>query len=57
VVIINAESNNIKHFKEKYKEGISGYPTILKYCNGKKKSEYIGERDLRNLKNFVKKII
>jgi thioredoxin-like negative regulator of GroEL len=57
VVIINAESNNIKHFKEKYKEGVSGYPTILKYCNGKRKSEYVGERDLRNLKKFITKII
>jgi len=55
VVIINAEFNNIKQLKEKYKEGVSGFPTILKYSNGEKKSEYVGERDLRNLKKFVKK--
>lgn len=55
VVIINAESNNIKYFKKKYKNGLSGYPTILKYSNGKKISEYVGKRDLASLKKFVKK--
>lgn len=54
-IIINAESNNIKHLKEKYKEKITGYPTILKYSKGKKNSEYNGERDLGDLKKFVKK--
>jgi thioredoxin-related protein len=55
VVIINVESNNIKHLNKNYKDGLSGYPTILKYCKGKKNSEYTGERNLPDLKKFVEK--
>ena len=55
IIIVNAESSNIKHFKTKYKKGITGYPTILKFCKGKKKSEYNGNRQLSDLKKFAKK--
>jgi len=55
IIIVNAESSNIKHFKTKYKKGITGYPTILKFCKGKKMSEYDGNRQLSDLKKFAKK--
>jgi thiol-disulfide isomerase/thioredoxin len=55
IIIINASNNNIKNFEEKYRKDITGYPTILKYSKGKKKKEYNGNRNLIDLKNFVKK--
>jgi hypothetical protein len=57
IVIINVESSNIRHLKTKYIKGITGYPTIIKYCKGKNKSEYNGNRQLSDLKKFCKKII
>jgi len=54
VIIINIESENIKHIKEKYKKDVEGYPTIVKYSKGKKIKEYNGKRELEDLKNFIK---
>jgi hypothetical protein len=39
----------------KYKKGVKGYPTIIKYNEGKKGGEYEDERILKKLEMFVKK--
>lgn len=36
---------------------IDGYPTIRVYHNGKYKFDYNGQREVSNLKNFIKKIL
>ena len=56
VIIINAESNNINHLKAKYRKDIAGYPTIIKFNKGKKINEYNGNRELADMKKFVKKV-
>ena len=55
VIIINAEANCIKYLRVKFKKNIIGYPTIMKYSNGKMISEYDGEKKARELNNFLKK--
>jgi len=57
VIIINAEANDIKYLRVKFKKHIIGYPTIMKYSNGKMISEYDAEKKARKLNIFLKKII
>jgi len=55
VIIINAEANDIKYLRVKFKKNIIGYPTIMKYSNGKLIGEYDREKKARKLNNFFKK--
>jgi len=55
VIIINAEANDIKYLRVKFKKNIIGYPTIMKYSNGKLIGEYDREKKARKLNNFLKK--
>ena len=55
VIIINAEANDIKYLRVKFKKNIIGYPTILKYSNGKLIGEYDREKKARKLNNFFTK--
>lgn len=55
VVIINVESSNIQHLKAKYRDGISGFPTILKYNKGKRVSEFQGNRNMTDIGKYIKK--
>lgn len=55
VMIINAEANDIKYLRVKFKKHIIGFPTINKYSKGKLISEYDGEKKARGLNNFLKK--
>lgn len=55
VIIINAEANDIKYLRVKFKKNITGYPTIMKYSNGKMIGEYDGEKKARTLNKFFKK--
>ena len=57
VIIINAEANDIKYLRVKFKKNIIGYPTIIKYSNGKLIGEYDREKKAKELNNFLKKII
>jgi len=56
IIIVNVEANNISHLRAKYKKNIMGYPTIIKYSKGKYKSEYDGNRELADMKKFIKPI-
>ena len=51
--ILNVEVSHIKNLKAKYKKGVNGFPTIVKYKGGEKISEYNGERTLKNISKFV----
>jgi hypothetical protein len=44
----------MNHLPVKFKKGINGFPTIVKYKNGKKIGEYSDERVFKNLDKFVK---
>jgi thiol-disulfide isomerase/thioredoxin len=55
IIIVNVEANNITHLRAKYKKNIEGYPTIIKYSRGKK-SEYEGNRELADMKKFIKPV-
>jgi thiol-disulfide isomerase/thioredoxin len=55
VAIINVENNNIKHLDAKYRKGIGGFPTIIKYDKGKKIAEYEGNRTMADIGKFIKK--
>ena len=52
--ILNVEATHLKHLPVKYKKGINGFPTIIKYNDGKKVSEYEDERVFNKLDKFVK---
>ena len=52
--ILNVEQAHINHLPVKYKTGINGFPTIVKYKNGKKIGEYNDERILKNIDKFIK---
>ena len=52
--ILNVEATHLKHLPVKYKKGINGFPTIVKYNEGKKRGEYDDERVLKKLVKFVK---
>jgi thiol-disulfide isomerase/thioredoxin len=52
--ILNVEQTHINHLPAKYKKGINGFPTIVKYKNGKKIGEYNDERILKNIDKFIK---
>jgi thioredoxin domain-containing protein 5 len=52
--VLNVEVSQLKYLKAKYKKNINGFPTILKYKNGKKINEYNGERTLKDINKFVK---
>ncbi len=54
--ILNVEVSQLNHLNAKYKKGVSGFPTIAKYKNGKKIGEYNGERTLKDMNKFVKSI-
>lgn len=51
--IINAELEYIYLLKKKYKKNISGFPTIIKYKNGKRFDEFHKERTIDNLNDFI----
>lgn len=55
IAIINAEYSNINNLKKKFQNGVTGFPTILKFCKGLKINEYNGNRNFEDLKKFVKK--
>lgn len=55
IIIINVEANNINHLKPKYRKGISGFPTIVKFNKGRRVSEYQGNRTMVDIGKFVKK--
>lgn len=52
--ILNVEATHLNHLPAKYKKGINGFPTIVKYKKGLKKGEYDDERVLKKLDMFVK---
>jgi thiol-disulfide isomerase/thioredoxin len=52
--ILNVEATHLNHLPAKYKKGINGFPTIVKYKKGKKEGEYEDERVLKKLDMFVK---
>lgn len=52
--IVNVEASDIHHLPVKYKKGISGFPTIIKYINGIKIDEFRDERVFNKLDKFVK---
>ena len=52
--ILNVEATHLKHLPMKYKRGVKGYPTIIKYNEGKKEGEYEDERVFKKLEMFVK---
>ena len=55
IAIINVEANNINLLQVKYKKFIEGFPTILKYKNGKLIQEYNGDRKTKSLNMFILK--
>jgi len=55
IIIINVEANNINNLQVKYKKNIEGFPTILKYKNGKLIEEYYGDRKAKTLNTFILK--
>jgi len=55
IAIINVEANNINLLQVKYKKIIEGFPTILKYKNGKLIEEYNGDRKTKSLNIFILK--
>jgi len=55
IAIINVEANNINLLQVKYKKNIEGFPTILKYKNGKLIDEYTGDRKTKSLNMFILK--
>lgn len=52
--ILNVEVSQLNHLTAKYKSGVVGFPTIVKYKNGVKKGEYNGARVLKDIEGFVK---
>lgn len=52
--ILNVEATHLNHLPAKYKKGINGFPTIVKYKKGVKKGDYEDERVLKKLDMFVK---
>jgi thioredoxin-like negative regulator of GroEL len=54
IVIVNVEVDQMPLLKAKYKKNISGFPTILKYQNGKKIQEFSGDRKPKQLHSFIK---
>lgn len=52
--ILNVEVDQLKFMSEKYKKGVQGFPTIIKYKNGKRIGEYNEERSLKMIDKFVK---
>ena len=55
IAIINVEANYINYLQVKYKKNIKGFPTILKYKNGKLIEEYDGDRKTKSLNMFILK--
>ena len=55
IAIINVEANNINCLRVNYKKNIEGFPTILKYKNGKLLDEYNGDRKTKSLNMFILK--
>jgi thiol-disulfide isomerase/thioredoxin len=54
--ILNVEATHLHLLPVKYKKGVKGYPTIIKYNEGKKEGEYDDERVFKKLEMFVKKV-
>jgi thiol-disulfide isomerase/thioredoxin len=52
--ILNVELSQINNLCSKYRKGINGFPTIIKYKNGKKIAEYNDDRSFNNIIKFVK---
>ena len=55
IAIINVEAHNITCLRVNYKKNIEGFPTILKYKNGKLLDEYNGDRKTKSLNMFILK--
>jgi len=54
IYIINVEVDNLELLRAKYKKNISGFPTIMKYSNGKRLEEFKGKRIFKDIDDFVK---
>ena len=54
--IVNVEVSHLPHLPAKYKNGVSGFPTIAKYSQGVKVGEFNDERVFKKLDTFVKLI-
>uniref|UniRef100_A0A6C0LK39 Thioredoxin domain-containing protein n=1 Tax=viral metagenome TaxID=1070528 RepID=A0A6C0LK39_9ZZZZ len=52
--IVNVEVSHLPHLPLKYKKGVSGFPTIIKYKRGIKVGEFNDERVFHKLDRFVK---
>ena len=52
--IVNVEVSHLPHLPAKYKKGVSGFPTIVKYMKGVKVAEFNDERVFNKLDKFVK---
>ena len=52
--VLNVEVAQLNNLGKKYKKGVNGFPTIIKYKHGKKIEEYNKERSFANLSRFVK---
>lgn len=53
--LLNVEVSHLPHLPAKYKNGVSGFPTIIKYNKGVKVGEYNDERVFHKIDKFVKK--
>uniref|UniRef100_A0A6C0LIL0 Thioredoxin domain-containing protein n=1 Tax=viral metagenome TaxID=1070528 RepID=A0A6C0LIL0_9ZZZZ len=53
--LLNVEVSHLQHLPAKYKKGVSGFPTIIKYNKGVKVGEYNDERVFHKIDKFVKK--
>lgn len=53
IIIINIEIERKPLLKAKYRKNIDGYPTIIKYKNGKRIEEFNNKREYKELKKFI----
>ena len=51
--IIDVEVSHLPHLPAKYKKGIVGFPTIVKYNKGMKVAEYNDDREFKKIDAFV----
>ena len=54
ICIINVEVAQMPLLRAKYRKNIAGFPTIIKYQNGKRIQEFNGERTNKQLDTFIK---
>ena len=53
ITIINVEADQMPLLKAKYKKNIAGFPTIIKFQNGKRIQEFNDDRKPRNIMAFI----